>query len=441
VAAVIFAATMPTDSPSLDPPRPIAPVALRAWTATTCIGAGREALRAALLEGRSGLRPNDFSRTPIATFIGRVEGVERATLPAALQRWDCRNNRLAWLALQQDGFLDAARAAVARHGAARVAVLMGTSTSSIGASEEAYARLTPEQQFPIDLRRPEVHTPHSLGGFVQAAIGEGSTQALRVWGPCATVATACSSSAKVFAQAERLLRLGLVDAAVVGGVDSLCQSILYGFHALQLVAPKRCRPFDAERQGINLAEAGGYALLERATAQDDAPLLIGWGESSDAHHMAAPHPEGRGAEQAARDALARSGLDASAIDAINLHGTATPKNDETEAAMVARVFAPPGRPCSTRVGSTKGLTGHCLGAAGIVEAVASVLALRDGFVPGNVGLTRVDADFAASFAAMLQRETLAQPLRVMLSHSFGFGGSNAVLAFARDRQALTQARQ
>lgn len=221
---------MPADCPPRPTPRPgpIPPVALRAWTATTCVGAGREALRAALAEGRSGLRPNDFSRTPLATFIGRVVGVEDAALPPPLQRWDCRNNRLAWLALQQDGFLNAARDAVARHGAGRVAVLIGTSTSSIGASEEAYARLTPEQAFPADLRRPEVHTPHSLGGFVQQAIG--------ARGPCATAATACSSSAKVFAQAERLLRLGVADAAVVGGVDSLCQSILYGFHALQLVA-------------------------------------------------------------------------------------------------------------------------------------------------------------------------------------------------------------
>jgi len=409
-------------------------VALRAWTATTCVGAGREALRAALAEGRSGLRPNDFSRTPLATFIGRVVGVEDAALPPPLQRWDCRNNRLAWLALQQDGFLNAARDAVARHGAGRVAVLIGTSTSSIGASEEAYARLTPEQAFPADLRRPEVHTPHSLGGFVQQAIG--------ARGPCATAATACSSSAKVFAQAERLLRLGVADAAVVGGVDSLCQSILYGFHALQLVAPAPCRPFDAERQGINLAEAGGYALLERARPDDDAPLLAGWGESSDAHHMAAPHPEGRGAEQAARDALARAGLAATAIDAINLHGTATPKNDETEAAMVARVFvASPGRPCTTRVSSTKGLTGHSLGAAGIVEAVVSLLALQHGFVPGNAGLSRVDPDFPAGFADMLERDTAHRPLRTMLSHSFGFGGSNAVLAFARDRQALAEARQ
>lgn len=437
---------MASDSPSqaASGPRPIEPVAVRAWTATTCVGAGRSALGAALRQGLSGLRPNDFSRTPIATFIGRVDGVEDAALPASLQRWDCRNNRLAWLALQQDGFLAAAHGAVARHGAHRVAVLMGTSTSSIGASEEAYARLTADGRFPADLRRPEVHTPHSLGGFVAEAIG--------ARGPCCTVATACSSSAKVFAQAERLLRLGVVDAAVVGGVDSLCQSILYGFHALQLVAPAPCRPFDAERQGISLAEAGGYALLERASDAPDAlgrdrtggtenALLIGWGESSDAHHMAAPHPEGRGAEQAARAALARAGLQAGEVDAINLHGTATPKNDATEAAMVARVFAPGGRPGPTRASSTKGVTGHGLGAAGIVEAAVCLLALQGGFVPGNASSSAADPALPEAFAAMLLHPTLERPLRTMLSHSFGFGGSNAVLAFARDRQALDGLRR
>ncbi|WP_326404656.1 beta-ketoacyl-ACP synthase [Methylibium sp.] len=409
--------------------RPITPIVLRAWTATTCAGAGRAALLDALRDGRSGLRPNDFSRTPIAAFIGRIEGVEDAPLPGGLARWDCRNNRLAWLALQQDGFLDAARAAIARHGPGRVAVLIGTSTSSIGASEEAYARLAPDGGFPPDLQRPEVHTPHSLGGFVREALG--------ARGPCCTVATACSSSAKVFAQAERLLRLGLVDAAVVGGVDSLCQSILYGFHALQLVAPERCRPFDARRQGISLAEAGGYALLERAGADDEArSLLIGWGESSDAHHMAAPHPEGRGAERAALDALARAGLDAGSIDYLNLHGTATPKNDATEAAMVARHFAAP-----TRASSTKGLTGHTLGAAGIVEAVITLLALEHGFVPGSTGLDAADAELPEAFRALLAPAPQARPLRVALSHSFGFGGSNAVLAFAKDRAALEGARR
>ncbi|MEE7561560.1 beta-ketoacyl-[acyl-carrier-protein] synthase II, partial [Xanthomonas sp. Kuri4-2] len=188
------------------------------------------------------LRRNDFGPQPLACWIGRVEALDSFALPAALQAWDCRNNRLAWLALQQDGLMEAVAAAGARYGADRVAVVLGTSTSSIGASEEAYTRLGHDAEgpcFPADLCRPIVHTPHSLGDFVQHATG------LR--GPCVTVATACSSSAKVFAQAARLIAAGVVDAALVAGVDTLCGSVLFGFNALQLVAPEPCRPFDARR--------------------------------------------------------------------------------------------------------------------------------------------------------------------------------------------------
>src|SRR5690606_21692937 len=175
--------------------------------------------------------------------------------PGRFAAWECRNNRLAWLALQQDGMLDAVNAAVQRHGADRVALVLGTSTSSIGATEEAYARLE-DGAFPADLARPRVHTPHSLGGFVQEATG------LR--GPCMTVATACSSSAKVFAQAARLVQAGLADAALVGGIDTLCGSVLFGFNSLGLVSANPCRPFDRDRDGLSLGEAGGFAVLERA---------------------------------------------------------------------------------------------------------------------------------------------------------------------------------
>ncbi|WP_301950543.1 beta-ketoacyl synthase N-terminal-like domain-containing protein, partial [Xanthomonas fragariae] len=178
----------------------MAPVAVTAFTSTTALGAGLAAQVAALTARRSGLRRNDFGPQPLHCWIGRVDGVEDVVLPDALQGWDCRNNRLAWLALQQDGLAAAVQAAAQRYGAARVAVLMGTSTSSVGASEEAYTRLIEDAdgaRFPDDLDRLIVHTPHSLGDFVQHANGLG--------GPCVTVATACSSSAKVFAQAARLI--------------------------------------------------------------------------------------------------------------------------------------------------------------------------------------------------------------------------------------------
>ena len=392
-------------------PRPIPPLRVTAYTATTACGTGREALREALQARRPGLRRNDFGRDPLPTFIGRVDGVEEAPLPAAHAEWECRNNRRAWMGLNADGFLDAVRAARAKHGAARIALLLGTSTSSIGASEEAYARLTPEGLYPPELRRPIVHTPHSLGDYVQHALG--------LEGPCMTVATACSSSAKVFAQAERLIRAGLADAAIVGGVDTLCGSVLYGFHALELVSPEPCRPFDPARRGISIGEAAGFALLER----DDAtpgPRLLGYGESSDAHHMSTPHPQGEGARRALDDALARGARREADVDYINLHGTASLKNDEVEAAVVADRF-----PATTRASSTKGWTGHTLGAAGIVEAVVALLAIENGFAPGTLNAQILDP----ACGPQIRLDNTVAPVRHALSFSFGFGGNNCVLLF------------
>ncbi len=393
---------------------PIHPLAVSAYTATSALGQGLESHLAALSSGRGGLRENDFSSAPLACWIGRVDGVEEAELPAAHAAWECRNNRLAWLGLRQDRFLEHALDARQRYGAARVALVLGTSTASIGASEEAYRRLDEHGQMPAELRRPLIHAPHSLAGFVAEALG--------LEGPCLTVSTACSSSAKVFANAERLIRLGLADAAIVGGVDTLCDSVLFGFNALELVSPEPCRPFDQARHGISIGEAAGFALLERIEAAPDAPRLLGYGESSDAHHMSTPHPEGLGAELALRDALARAGLSAEQVDYINLHGTASLKNDEVEAALVARAF-----PASTRASSTKGFTGHTLGAAGILEAAFALLAIREGLVPGNLGCTHPDAACGPQLALQSEQRTV----NVALSNSFGFGGNNACLAFGR----------
>ena len=418
-------------------PQRITPIRISAYTATTAAGVGNQALLAAMQAGRSALTANDFGPTPLPTWVGRIAGVEQQALPKALADLACRNNRLAWLGLNADGFIDAAHAARERYGAARVALLLGTSTSSIGATEEAYRELDGEGRFPADNRNPRVHTPNSLTLFVQEALG--------IEGPSLTISTACSSSAKVFAAAERMLRLGLVDAAIVGGVDTLCGSVLFGFNALQLVSTAPCRPFDAERDGISLGEAAGFALLERFDApaagigatpghgighssgngfgkSGDALCLLGYGESSDAHHMSSPHPEGLGAERALDDALARAGVDAAAIDHINLHGTASQKNDEVEAALVARRF-----PARTHASSTKGITGHTLGAAGIVEAAASLLAIENGVMPGIVNTRTLDA----LCGPQIRIAPAESNVRLALSNSFGFGGSNCVLVFGR----------
>lgn len=398
------------------------PLALRAYTATTALGHGRQAQLSALRACRSGLRRNDFGGAGkrLDCWIGRVDGVEDVRLPPHLAGWDSRNNRLAWLALQQDGLPEAIAAATQRHGAARVAVVMGTSTSSIGASEEAYTRLQHDAEgarFADDLMRPIVHTPHSLGDFVQHASG------LR--GPCVTVATACSSSAKVFAQAARLIAAGLADAALVGGVDTLCGSVLFGFNSLQLVSAQPCKPFDATRDGLSLGEAGGYAVLERIDDREtgtDGLRLYGYGESSDAHHMSAPHPQGLGAKLAMTDALARAGIDAAQLDYLNLHGTSTPANDSVEAAAVAALF-----PQSLHAASTKGWTGHTLGAAGIVESVFALLALEHGELPGTLNSTMPDP----ACGPQIRFAPEQRPLRYAMNNSFGFGGNNCSLLFGR----------
>lgn len=401
----------------------MAPLAVRAYTATTALGRGREAQAAALAERRSGLRRNDFGtlppgELPLPCWIGRVDGLEDASLPPRWAQWECRNNRLAWLALQQDGLLDAVAAMTTRYGADRIAVVIGTSTSSIGATEEAYARLQGNadapQRFPDDLCRPVVHTPHSLGDFVRQATG------LR--GPCVTVATACSSSAKVFAQASRLISAGLADAALVGGVDTLCGSVLFGFNALQLVAPEPCMPFDTHRAGLSLGEAGGFAVLEPAGADESGLQLRGYGESSDAHHMSAPHPHGLGAQYAMRDALARAGIDAGQVGYLNLHGTATPANDRIEAMAVDALF-PPGLHAS----STKGWTGHTLGAAGIVESVIALIALESGTLPGILNSTAPDP----SCGPQIRFDNDQREIRYAMNNSFGFGGNNCALVFGR----------
>jgi len=390
----------------------VQPLSITAFTATCAAGAGRAELLRALDTGRTGLSLNDFGRDPLKTWVGRVPGVEDAPLPADMARYECRNNRLAWMGLRRDGFLEAVEEARRRYGSERIALVLGTSTSSIGATEEAYTRLTPDGQFPEDLRYQAVHTPHSTGEFLQRVLSLSNVGV--------TVATACSSSAKAYAQGARLIELGIADAAVVGGVDSLCGSVLFGFNSLALVSPEPCRPFDAQRAGISIGEAAAFALLER---DGKGPRLAGYGESSDAHHMSTPHPSGRGARIAMQDALRRGGLDAGAIDYINLHGTASLKNDEIEAQAVAEMFS-----ANTHASSTKGWTGHTLGAAGALEAVVTLLSLESGLMPGNLNTRELDA----ACGPQVRLANASGRVRHALSNSFGFGGSNCVLLFAAE---------
>ena len=393
----------------------IEPLAMTAHTVTNALGRGVAASLNALRRGASGLRPCDFEDADLPTWIGRVAGLEDESLTGEFAAFDCRNNRLARLGLEQDGFSAAVRAARDRYGADRIGVFVGTSTSGIGATEHAYRRRDPVTgRLPEDFDYQHTHNVFSVVDFTRRWLG--------LTGVALAISTACSSSAKVFASAWRSLQMGFCDAAVVGGVDSLCLTTLYGFNALGLTSTQVCRPWDAERDGLNVGEAAGFALLERAEPDDRRVLLLGYGESSDAWHMTAAHPEGRGAALAMEQALARAELRPEQVDYINLHGTATPLNDAAEDRAVLRVFGPD-TPCS----STKGWTGHTLGAAGITEAVFVHLCLEQGFIPPTLNTRQRDPRLGAGVVLDGQE----RPLRTALSNSFGFGGTNCSLLFGR----------
>lgn len=394
----------------------IKPIRVTAYTLTNALGAGVAASRIALQSHQSGLRPCDFQDVDLSTWIGRVDGIEDQPLPDELSRFECRNNRLAQLALQVDGFNQQVNEAVNRYGADRVAVFMGTSTSGIGASEAAYQQRDELGQLPETFQPHTTHIIYSITDFVRAY--------LQLKGAALSISTACSSSAKVFATAQRYLAAGLCDAAVVGGVDTLCLTTLYGFNSLDLVSADRCKPWDATRNGINIGEAAGFALLERAEVDRPGALLLGYGESSDAYHMSTPHPEGLGAAQAMSQALAMAGVLADEVGYINLHGTATPSNDSAEDAAVMQVLGGH-TPCS----STKGWTGHTLGAAGVVEAIFSLMSLESGFLPRSLNTEQRDERLSANVLLASKQQDIAY----VMSNSFGFGGNNCSLLFGCDR--------
>ena len=394
------------------------PLYLSRYTASSCLGHGIGATRDALRARRSGLQPCSFDDVDLKTWTGTVAGVDDQVLPASLAQYNCRNNRLAQLGLEQDGFAQAVRAAAERLGANRVGVLLGTSTSGIYETELAYRRRDPVTgALPPGLVYHGSHNPYSLSGFVRAY--------LSLTGPAASVSSACSSSGKVFASAWRMIEAGLVDAVVVGGVDSLCLTTLCGFGSLDVLSCDPCQPYAASRSGISIGEGAAFILLERASGElpEGAILLRGVGESSDAHHMSAPHPEGLGARLAMEQAMAMAAVEPGAVGYINLHGTATPANDAAEGKAVAALFGDRGVPCS----STKGATGHALGAAGGLEAVISALALEDGVVWAGVNTTERDESIPVDYVL----ENREQPLELVLSNSFGFGGSNCSLLLGR----------
>lgn len=391
------------------------PLAITAMSIASSLGLGLPATLAALRNGRSGLTPCRFETVDLPIYVGEVAGLDDFPLDPALARFDCRNNRLARLALAQDGFEAAVAVAKRRYGRSRIGVFLGTSTSGTLTTEQAYRT------------RDDVGglaTPVDYGGTQSIfSIAEFTLTVLGLTGPSLVVSSACSSTTKVFATAARMIASGLCDAAIVGGADSLCLTTLYGFNALQLLGPDPCRPFDADRQGLSIGEGAGFVLLERVghAAPHDIQL-ISVGESSDAHHMSSPRPDGAGAVLAMLKALTNGGLRAEDIDYINLHGTATRIGDGAEDKAIVSVFGT-ATPCN----STKGHTGHALGASGILEAIIAGLAIRHGFIPGSPHTYARDPELSCGYVI---EPRAAQPKYVM-SNSFGFGGTNASLVLGQ----------
>jgi 3-oxoacyl-[acyl-carrier-protein] synthase I len=380
------------------------------------LGRGKREVARNLFSGsRAGLVRRDGLISDREVRVGAVRS-DLPEVPPRLAHLDCRNNRLALAALQE--IEDAIKATIGRVGAHRVAVVMGTSTSGIAEGEIALAQRIARGVWPADFRygRQEIG---NLGRFV--------AEYMELTGPAYTIATACSSSAKVFASAQRLIEAGLCDAAVVGGADTLCRMTLNGFDSLGALSKDYCNPFSRNRDGINIGEGAAVFLM---TTEKSTISLLGVGESSDAYHVSAPHPEGDGAKLAMLRALEAANMKPQEIDYINLHGTATELNDPMEARAISRVFGD-----RTLCSSTKSMTGHMLGAAGATEAAFLWLTLDAGFssglVPPHLWDGAADPAIPRLNLAPMEACIAAGDRVAALSNSFAFGGSNAAVVLGR----------
>jgi 3-oxoacyl-[acyl-carrier-protein] synthase I len=381
------------------------------------IGIGKAAVAHALFAGTRGLIPRDDLIPERTVHVGEVTG-PLPPVPPPLQSMDCRNDRLMLASVAE--IAEAVEEAARKFGRDRIAVVLGTSTSGIAEGEAAYEAVLQHGVWPADFHYRQ-QEPGNLGEFVASTLG--------LTGPAYTIATACSSSGKAFAAARRLMLAGLADAAVVGGADTLCRMTVGGFAALEAMSGGLCSPFSRNRDGINVGEAAAVFLLTR----DVGPVqFLGVGESSDAHHISAPDPDGRGALMAMRAALDDAGLTPADIAYVNLHGTGTTLNDAMEGKAVHAVFGAE-TPCS----STKAMTGHTLGAAAACEAAFLWLALHpeynpDGHLPPHLWDGEADPSIPPLALADVDTRLPEDQGRVaMLSNSFAFGGSNVALVLAR----------
>ncbi|MFO1076605.1 MAG: beta-ketoacyl-ACP synthase [Planctomycetota bacterium] len=383
---------------------PTRPMPVTGYGMLSALGAGRAAHLAGLAAGRTGLGPS-----PLPLDFETAVGAVRATLPeleGALRPWQTRLSRMvALLVAELDEPLRRARE---RWRPERIGVFLGTSTAGAETTETAYREYVEHGAFPdaYDFRRQ-----HTFGAVLHVVRELSGAR-----GPAWMASTACTSSGKPFATAKRLLAADVVDAAIVGGVDTLCAMTLQGFHSLQALDKVPCRPFSSERAGLSLGEGGCLALVERS---GDARVLVeGVGETSDAYHISAPHPEGRGALAAMRAALAEAGRRPEEVDHVNAHGTGTRLNDVAEAKAIRAVFGG-----GVPVVSTKAFTGHTLGAAAALEFGFAACAIEEGWIPGALGVEPQDPEVEIH----VPRATMRGSFRRVVSNSFAFGGNNVSL--------------
>jgi 3-oxoacyl-[acyl-carrier-protein] synthase I len=365
----------------------------------------------------SGVAPTDFYSPGRSLPLGRVNDAWLWPADEELPLSDrSRNNRLALAALNQ--IRAGLETAIERFGGARVAVVIGTSTSGIAEGEIAVREHVTSGALPAGFH----YTQQELGS--PAAV---LARAIGARGPAYVHSSACASSAKALASAARLISMGVCDAALAGGVDSLCAFTVAGFSALESVSATRCNPLSRNRDGINIGEGAALFLMSREPA---TVTLRGWGESSDGHHISAPDPTGSGARLAIEQAMSRAGIGAAQVEYVNLHGTATVQNDAMETRIVHALFGD-----KASVSSTKPFTGHALGAAGAIEAGFCWLAMQDDNPYGKLPPHLWDgmADPALPLLNIAEQGTsLGHPLHWVLSNSFAFGGSNAVLVLGRE---------
>ncbi|HED18842.1 MAG TPA: beta-ketoacyl-[acyl-carrier-protein] synthase family protein [Gammaproteobacteria bacterium] len=366
----------------------------------------REILDGLLTGNQDGMRESTGLVRDRTTFVGQVT-VPLPDVPERLSDYRCRNNRFIVAAYNQ--ISDDIELAKSRYGSDRVGIVIGTSTSGIAEGEKAVTHRLHCDTLPqgYNYKQQEMGTAAEFLAYLAGLSGIAYT-----------VSTACASSSKVFASAKRLIEAGIIDACVVGGSDSLCGLTLNGFDALESVSENICNPFSQNRDGISIGEGAALFLLQKGAGEI---LLLGTGESSDAYHMSAPHPDGKGAETAIRGALADAGLRPEDIGYVNLHGTGTRKNDLMESKAINRIFGQ-SVPCS----STKSLVGHTLGAAGAIEIGFCWLTLFSWNRQQLLPLHRWDGirDKELSPITLIGERTRLER-SIVMSNSFAFGGSNA----------------